>query len=77
MGPLQQGVADLATTAQGQPSDLYSRLTKSPSNCAAICLRDASCKAMTYIISQRRCWIKNSVPASAPNPDMVSAAKIE
>src|SRR6266545_3523108 len=68
MGPLEYGKAYLQ-------ADIYSKPSGSPEECATLCKNDVRCKAMTYIKSQRLCWIKNAVPAAASSPDMISAAK--
>ena len=33
------------------------------------------CKAMTYVISNKSCWLKYAVPARIQNGDMISAVK--
>ena len=68
MGPLLYGVAYLQ-------ADIYSRPSSSAEECATFCGDEEKCKAMTYIRSQRLCWLKDSVPATASSNDMVSAVK--
>lgn len=57
-------------------ADIYSRATDSAVECAEICRSDSRCMAMTFIKSQKLCWIKGSVPATAASSDMVSARKL-
>jgi hypothetical protein len=58
-------------------SDIYSRFAGSAGSCASICLQDNQCRAMTWIRSQKRCWIKNRIPTNrGQSADMVSAIKL-
>ena len=68
MGPLEPGIS----YNQG---DLYDRPASSAEECARLCYNDDRCRAMTFIISQQRCWIKNQVNPAAASSDMVSARK--
>jgi len=68
MSPLVKGRAYL----QG---DYRSFSVNSAAECSAVCAREAPCKAMTFVISQRLCWLKNTVPQMASSTDMVSAVK--
>lgn len=68
MGPLQRGIS----YNQG---DIYDRPASSPEQCSLLCLNDDRCTAVTFIISQQRCWIKDRVLATAQSSDMVSAVK--
>lgn len=68
MGPLVNGLAYL----QG---DYRSAPVSSAAECSALCAREAQCEAMTFIISQQLCWLKNTVPPTASSPDMISAVK--
>ncbi len=43
--------------------------------CRYLCEDDAQCKAYAFRISSRWCWKKNAVPASVPNPGIVSGVK--
>jgi hypothetical protein len=70
MGELVDGLAYLQ-------ADIYSQASNSAADCAEVCRSDSRCQAMTFIKSQRLCWIKGSVPATAPSSDMVSAAKLK
>jgi hypothetical protein len=51
---------------------------ESVDQCAAQCQANSSCKAITYVISARMCWLKDrrEIPALS-NPDMISALKAE
>lgn len=69
MGPLEEGKAYLG-------ADLYSQAANSADECAVICRNDDRCKAMTFIKSQRKCWIKDSAQDSTSNGDMISAKKM-
>ena len=68
MGPLERGIS----YNQG---DIYDRPSSSPEQCSQLCYNDNRCRAMTFIISQQRCWIKDRVLATAQSSDMVSAVK--
>lgn len=68
MGPLKPGVSFL----QG---DIYSRQARSAEECAELCEQEMRCRAMTFIISQQRCWIKDRIRPTALSSDMVSATK--
>ena len=68
MGPLVPGLV----YRQG---DYRSELVGSAEACSALCAQEAQCHAMTFIISQGRCWLKNTVPPTAESADMISAAK--
>jgi hypothetical protein len=45
--------------------------------CAEFCRTNGQCKAMTYVISLRTCWLKSGVPPpfQPGGPDYVSAIK--
>ena len=68
MGSLQPGIS----YNQG---DIYDRPAKSPEECSTLCYNDDRCVAMTFIISQQRCWIKNQIGPIGQTQDMVSARK--
>jgi hypothetical protein len=68
MGPLMPGLVYL----QG---DYRSEVVGSAEACSALCAQEAQCRAMTFIISQQRCWLKDTVPPTAESGDMISAAK--
>lgn len=58
-------------------SDIYSKRASSALECSRICLDDARCRAMTYIESQRLCWVKDRIPAArGESSDMTSAIKL-
>lgn len=43
--------------------------------CSDLCYSRADCKAMTYVVSNKSCWLKYAAPTPTPNPDMISAVK--
>ena len=43
--------------------------------CSDLCYARTDCKAMTYVTSNRSCWLKYAVPDRTPNRDMTSAVK--
>ena len=47
--------------------------------CSVLCETDERCKAMTFVMHSDKpggiCWLKDAVPALAPNSQMVSAKK--
>lgn len=45
--------------------------------CSDLCYARPDCKAMTYVISNKSCWLKHAVPDRTQNGDMISAAKQE
>lgn len=68
MGPLIDGLAYLQ-------ADYSNVITASAYACAERCVAASQCVAITYIKSQKRCWLKSTVPATSRSKDMVSAAK--
>ncbi len=68
MGPLESGVSYSG-------GDIYDRPTHSPEECSKLCDNDDRCIAVTFIISQQRCWLKNKVNAPQQSSDVVSAQK--
>lgn len=68
MGPLEHGVS----YSQG---DLYDRAASSPEQCVQLCSNDDRCRAVTFIISQQRCWVKGTINAPQQSSDMISARK--
>jgi len=57
--------------------DLYSVRTNSAMQCANVCLRDGRCRAMTWVGSQRMCWIKNRLTGRrGQSGDMISSMKL-
>jgi hypothetical protein len=69
MGPLEPGIS----YSQG---DMYDRPAASAEECVQLCTNDNRCRAVTFIISQQRCWLKDRVNASQPSSDMISARKL-
>ena len=43
--------------------------------CSDLCYSRADCKAMTYVVSNKSCWLKYAAPTPTPNPDTISAVK--
>ena len=46
-----------------------------PQACARRCSRDSRCLAFEYGRADRRCWLKNTVPAARYNRDVISGVK--
>jgi hypothetical protein len=69
MGPLEAGIS----YNQG---DIYDNPAESAQDCAKMCADDNRCLAVTYIISQKRCWVKNKTLSIGASPDMVSSRKL-
>jgi PAN domain len=69
MGPLEVGIS----YNQG---DIYDNSAASAQDCAKMCADDDRCLAVTYIISQKRCWVKNQTLSVGASPDMVSSRKL-
>jgi hypothetical protein len=68
MGPLEHGVSYSG-------GDMYDRPASSAEDCVQLCSNDDRCRAVTFIISQQRCWLKDRVNAPAQSGDMISAIK--
>lgn len=43
--------------------------------CADLCYQRNECVAMSYVVSNRSCWLKHSVSTKVANPDVVSAVR--
>jgi hypothetical protein len=43
--------------------------------CSDLCYARTDCKAMTYVVSNKSCWLKYAVPSPTQNTDMISAVK--
>ncbi len=69
MGPLEAGIS----YNQG---DLYDRPSSSPQQCSDLCSGDDRCLAATFITSQQRCWLKNSIGPIGRSSDMTSSRRI-
>jgi hypothetical protein len=50
-------------------------LVPSADACSELCYQHEACKAMTYVVSNRSCWLKSAVPNRTENKDMISAVK--
>lgn len=68
MGALEAGISYSG-------GDLYDRQVSSAEECVTLCANDDRCRAVTFIISQQRCWVKGSINPPQPSGDMVSARK--
>lgn len=68
MGPLEHGLSY-------NGGDIYDQSADTPEACVHFCTNDDRCRAVTFIISQKRCWVKNQLNASAQSGDMISARK--
>ena len=68
MGPLENGISY-------NGGDLYDRPADNADACVQLCANDDRCLAVTFIISQKRCWVKDRVNASAQSGDMISSRK--
>jgi len=68
MGPLERGVSYSG-------GDLYDRPASSAEQCVQLCRNDDRCRAITFIISQQRCWVKGSINPPQQSSDMISARK--
>jgi len=73
MGPLERGV-----NRQGMDFSANPIITANEELCAEECRKEEACKAMTYVISMKTCWLKNGVPAPYPpgGSDYVSSVKV-
>jgi hypothetical protein len=70
MGPLESGIS----YNQG---DLHDSSAQTAQQCSNYCLNDDRCLAVTWINSQKRCWIKGSFTGNVGySSDMVSARKL-
>ena len=69
MGPLEVGIS----YNQG---DMYDNPAASAQDCAKMCADDDRCLAVTYIVSQKRCWVKNTILSAGASPDMISSRKL-
>lgn len=43
--------------------------------CSDLCYMNPACKAMTYVVPNRSCWLKYAVPAPIQDSTMISAVK--
>jgi hypothetical protein len=70
MGPLQSGI-----NLQGMDFDAFGTPTANEQLCAELCRTSSSCKAMTYVVSRKTCWLKAGVPPPQSGLDFVSSIK--
>ena len=73
MGPLENGIGldhnDLSPTGWLSVA--------SAEACSDLCYARDDCFAMTYVISNKSCWLKYAVPARTGNADEISAVKLK
>lgn len=70
MGPLEPGIS----YNQG---DIYDTPSNSAEQCSSQCYNDNRCIAVTWIESQKRCWIKGSFTGNiGRSSDMTSARRL-
>lgn len=70
MGPLERGLS----YNQG---DIYDTPSATPAECSKRCDDDNRCIAVTWIESQKRCWVKGSFTGNIGySSDMVSARRL-
>ena len=71
MGPLVSGVdyghSDI------NPKGWHS--VPSAEACSYMCYARPDCKAMTYVVSDKSCWLKYAAPTPGKEADMISAVK--
>jgi hypothetical protein len=70
MGPLQSGI-----NLQGMDFDAFGKSAANEQLCAEMCRTTLSCKAMTYVVSRKTCWLKAGVPPPQSGNDFVSSVK--
>jgi len=70
-----RGMAPLVDGRNYRNADYGYLKTESAYACAERCAADPRCVVMTYIKSQKRCWLKKKVNAITLSDDMVSAVK--
>jgi hypothetical protein len=72
MGPLEVGI-----NRQGMDMSDNGEPAENAETCSNLCRANDKCRAMTYVISRRTCWLKAGVPPPFPpgGPDYVSGQK--
>ena len=72
MGQLEPGI-----NRQGMDFSANAIPAENAPICAESCRTDTDCKAMTYVVSMKSCWLKRGVPPPYPpgGPDYISAVK--
>ena len=68
LGSLERGISYSG-------GDIYDRPASSAEQCSELCANDDRCRAVTFIVSQQRCWVKDRINPSQQSGDMVSARK--
>lgn len=71
MGPLE-----MYTNRQGYDFDAYGKPAENAQLCAEMCRANTACKAMTYVVSLKTCWLKTDVPPTSSDKDMISAVRV-
>ena len=71
MGPLEMGI-----NRQGNDFDAFGKSAENAQLCAEMCRTTDDCKAMTYVVSAKTCWMKTVAPPAASHPDMISSVKV-
>jgi hypothetical protein len=56
-------------------SDYADPQTGDLKQCEQACLDDEKCSAVSFNLTSKQCWLKNSVPLRSPNSSFVSAVK--
>jgi len=74
MGQLEPGI-----NRQGMDFSDTAITTENAEVCAEECRKNQECKAMTYVVSRRTCWLKKGVPPPYPpgGSEYISAVKVE
>ena len=68
------------TNRPGEDYEDLDLVSPEPQLCAEACMKDAKCKAWTYVnpgvqSDNARCWLKDKVPPAAPDDNCVSGVK--
>jgi hypothetical protein len=76
-GPSVMGQLESGINRQGMDFSAYAAHAENAPLCAEMCRTNRGCKAMTYVISQKTCWLKRGVPPAYPpgGPDYISSVK--
>jgi PAN domain-containing protein len=76
-GPVVMGQLEPGINRQGMDLSADERHTPNAEICAELCRTNSECRAMTYVISLKTCWLKAGVPEPYPpgGPDYVSSRK--
>jgi hypothetical protein len=76
-GPVVMGQLEVGINRQGMDLSANEKFAPNAAICAELCRTNSDCKAMTYVISLKTCWLKAGVPEPYPpgGPDYVSSVK--